>query len=264
MAHQLLVGLLLAASAPEGAAAKPVWHWESEFGACALRQDFDGGGSLLISRTPTGDTTSLSIADNRAQVRTWSEVPQTRVTLEPGGSIDADGFVQPGKSNKGRTIGVAVTDPGFLDHLSKASAVELSHSKFGSVRTAIRSPSAAVEALIKCEDRKMREWGIDPASLQVLQSRPRPTMPLYKWFSTDDYPRLAIAYRVKSDVVALVDVGPDGTVRKCTVINRQLVTLFKDATCRVLKDRARFHPAIGADGTPVSAPFVVRVRFTLG
>lgn len=252
---------LLAIAILQGSQSQTVWKWQQE-PQCSLRQQLDGERFLIVSRMPGSDQTAVMLHDHGVRVRDWQPLTNVNLTFEPGGQIAVDGLLGPGLAPATRAIAAQLDAQGG-HRLAEATALALSHSKFGTVRAAVRSPAAAMEALKKCEDQKLAEWGVDPASLRSLKSRPIPVSTPASWFDPYDYPRLAAAYGVGANIVALLEVGPDGRVQACKSLNQHKISEFSDSTCRSLKKRARFTPATNTQGQPVAAPFILQIRYTM-
>ncbi|MEO6582313.1 MAG: energy transducer TonB [Sphingomicrobium sp.] len=151
-------------------------------------------------------------------------------------------------------------DPEFMSKFSAASAVEITHDRIGTFRAPVRWASAAAYALRNCEDRKMQEWGIDPAMWRGLKVHPVPLKPT-NWVRADEYPRKALKHGLRGWGIARLEVDPDGRIKACTSINRDLYREFSDTVCNALKRRARFQPARDSNDRAVAAPYVVIVRF---
>jgi len=250
-------------AAPSSASSKSAdWQWQAVVGTCALRQQIDDAGSMFeVRRTPGNDQTGITLQDRRDRPSSWKTFEGASVTIEPGPSMVADVSVGPGDLPRSRSVSVSIEDPTFMNSFSEASTLVVSHEKFGVLRTPIRSPAVAAKALRKCEDKTMREWGIDAVAWRALKSRPIPSASLSGSLTPNDYPLLPAQYQVQGDVIARLDVGSDGTVHECVGLNKKVNADFNFATCRALMRRARFHPALDAGGQPVAAPFVVIVRF---
>lgn len=253
------VAALVAMTASSDAQSHVVWKWVPE-ATCKLRQQLSERRSIEIGRTPTSTSTGITFTDADASARAWQPLEGVELALEPGGKFVGLGGIGP-DDRSSRSIHVSINAPEFPQQLSGTSRLTVSHASFGSVQHEVRSAGAAVQALQRCEQNKMREWSIDPDQFASLRSPPIPLSPTYQWFSTDDYPGIAAIYRVGGLVIAKVDIGEDGRVKGCTVVNKQAVTEFHAAVCRALTKRGRFKPAIGAAGEPVSAPYIVQVRF---
>jgi len=61
----------------------------------------------------------------------------------------------------------------------------------------------------------------------------------------------------------LVWVDATGRVSTCEIIESSAAAPLQEATCNIIKRRARFTPAKDAAGKPIRAPFFYRVRWAL-
>jgi len=82
-------------------------------------------------------------------------------------------------------------------------------------------------------------------------------------FSDQDYPAAALAAREQGDVGFNLDVGANGQVTACTVTRSSGSTALDDATCRLISSRARFTPALDAQGATVSDEVRGKIRWVL-
>ena len=76
-----------------------------------------------------------------------------------------------------------------------------------------------------------------------------PTTPL-PWFDLNDYPTKAFAREWQGVTNFAVIVGPDGRAADCQVTKSSGHEVLDRQACWVATKRARFTPAIGADGRP--------------
>lgn len=74
--------------------------------------------------------------------------------------------------------------------------------------------------------------------------------------SADDYPEAARRREETGTVQARLEIGTNGKVTGCSIVSSSGSTALDSATCKVLKARARFTPAKGSDGQPVSDSYV--------
>ena len=253
---------LLAAAVQATPPKKLDWTWDRTTPSCSLQQAVSSDGKIVsISRTPGNDSTSIFVGGTVRIVDRQEVFPDAKVNFLPGGSSDATIYVATagGKSDAFATS----DDPEFLTKLANASEFEFVQEKFGTERRPLRSTAAAVEALRKCEDSRMREWGIDPIAWRALKARPQPVKGAPPWFTADDYPISAIWKGLQGYSISRVEVAPDGRVSNCVSLNRNRAPNVKDRMCLKLKHRARFTPALDTSGKPVAAPYVVLVKFQL-
>jgi TonB family protein len=70
--------------------------------------------------------------------------------------------------------------------------------------------------------------------------------PLTMYFSQDDYPAAAIRAGEEGTVGFLLRVSPEGRVSDCVIVVSSGSATLDQATCRILRARARYSPAAGA------------------
>ncbi len=86
---------------------------------------------------------------------------------------------------------------------------------------------------------------------------------LVSLFSDQDYPADAVAARQQGDVGFILDVGPNGRVSGCTITRSSGSAVLDDATCRLIRSRARFTPALDATGATVPDRIAGKIKWTL-
>ena len=100
------------------------------------------------------------------------------------------------------------------------------------------------------------------AALATLQpaavAQPRPVQPAESWFSVADYPTEARKAEVEGAVSVRLDVDSGGAPTACAV-ERSAGPLLDAATCRILIERGRFHPARDAHGNAVAGTFTLQI-----
>lgn len=86
---------------------------------------------------------------------------------------------------------------------------------------------------------------------------------LVSLFSDQDYPAAALAAREQGVVGFALDVGANGRVAACAVTRSSGSAALDDATCRVLRSRARFTPALDSAGAPTADRMLGRIIWRL-
>ncbi len=74
-------------------------------------------------------------------------------------------------------------------------------------------------------------------------------------FSADDYPGAAQRDGAEGTAQASLTIGPDGRVTGCTVTRSTGNSSLDQATCNILRRRARFTPAKDQNGQPITDTF---------
>jgi protein TonB len=86
---------------------------------------------------------------------------------------------------------------------------------------------------------------------------------LASYISNDDYPDSAIRNEEQGTTAFRLDVGPDGRVSGCSVTASSGSSALDNATCRLLRSRARFTPATDSTGAKTSDSVSGRIRWVL-
>jgi protein TonB len=106
-------------------------------------------------------------------------------------------------------------------------------------------------------------WGIQQARIQdiapdtdrvepsAVRTSPKKTH-LLQIFSADDYPAEAQSKGEQGTAQAKLTVDTAGRVTDCVLIRRTGSRSLDEATCRILKNRARFKPARDSQGDPTT------------
>lgn len=95
---------------------------------------------------------------------------------------------------------------------------------------------------------------------------PKGALPLgdtSRWITADDYPARALRAQQAGLVGYHVAIGSDGRVTACEVTASSRNAELDAATCRLIKQRARFAPATDAAGAHVGGTFSGSVRWQI-
>jgi periplasmic protein TonB len=68
-----------------------------------------------------------------------------------------------------------------------------------------------------------------------------------------DYPRAAAQARAGGDVTVRLDLSETGRVTACTLLRSSGHAALDETTCRLIRERFRYRPALDREGSPVSA-----------
>jgi protein TonB len=81
--------------------------------------------------------------------------------------------------------------------------------------------------------------------------------------SNDDYPASALAANQEGTTGFRLDVGTDGRVTNCTITESSGSSALDNATCRIMKSRAKFTPAHDSSGNPVPDSTSARITWRI-
>jgi protein TonB len=102
---------------------------------------------------------------------------------------------------------------------------------------------------------------IEPQRVEAGGPRPpqRARANLNSYFSLDDYPAAALRENGSGPVGFTLTIGANGRVTDCLVTASSGSVALDQATCRILRGRARYIPARDENGNPVQGQDTGRV-----
>ena len=86
---------------------------------------------------------------------------------------------------------------------------------------------------------------------------------LASYFSDDDYPSSAQRNEEQGTTSVRLSIGTDGRVTDCSVTGSSGSSTLDNATCSILRRRARFTPAKDQAGHPITDSTTTRIRWQL-
>jgi TonB family protein len=247
---------LLAAFAEPAPSAPRAAGWTADWGdhLCTLIRETGGAETLALSRAPGVRSMQLRWINKDWDAR--SRPRKAQLFLEPGHFRIEDFDGLPLAEDKG--VGSDGISYHLLDRLASARSIRLEDG--GKLVKEIPLPGAAmaVRGFRECNDSALQEFGVDPAAMAVLRELPKLRVNFKYLVSGINYPEDAARLGISGTSVARLDVDTKGAVERCTIVRSSNDSDLDGATCRALS-RARFEPALGADGMPARASTIHRI-----
>ena len=81
--------------------------------------------------------------------------------------------------------------------------------------------------------------------------------------SSDDYPSDAIRNEEQGSVRVTLAIGTDGRVTNCSVVGSSGSRSLDNATCRIMRSRARFTPARDSNGNPAAGEYPGEINWQI-
>lgn len=131
-------------------------------------------------------------------------------------------------------------------------------------RLALGRMDTPMTVLRRCTTDLVRSWGYDPAVIASLKSAPSPVGSPGKWLSSNDYPDKMLAKFQNALIQFRLDIDGAGAVGGCSILSQAGEAEFAETTCRLLSKRAKFSPALDADGKATRSYYISSVRWTIG
>ena len=246
----------------------PTGPWAIDYAdhSCKLMRNFSNGERELtfgLQRAELGPRLMLEIAGETVDFATRAGTVKYR--YGPGGSEREDGLARLFNALR---IGDAPLQDEFVgsrdwtgwSYNSERDAAKAIDSvsvrgTFGDEIVLQLGPmEAPIEALQTCVDDLMEEWGLEPRRLAAASRHALPTSDPQTWLGKEDYPREMLQARRGGAVHVRLIVNEQGRVARCIGIASE--GSLGDVTCNALIERARFVPALDAEGQPMTGLFV--------
>lgn len=112
----------------------------------------------------------------------------------------------------------------------------------------------AINALLAAKQKSQTE---------ELKRPPRPLGRPGDWMSDEDYPALALHNAISGTTGFVLTIDANGVPSDCVVTLSSGDVLLDETTCSLIKQRARFSPALDDDGKPTTGTFSSKVRWNI-
>jgi TonB family protein len=232
--------------------------WQMDWGAqyCTLIRPADEATPYIIGiRKIAGTETSGMVIRSVGSARLPDRM--TTIALGPQG---ASYEVRPRVEEHGRRRDLVIPDlpEAFWAELARAGELQFRRDDdHVLVRAPLVRSADAVTAHRECVADAARAWGIDEAAQRAATRWPRSTN--HYGLSDTDYPPQLIDDGVQGRTVVRLTVSADGRATECATVASSGAPALDERTCQSILGRARFAPALGADGRPVALRYVVPV-----
>ncbi|MBN8845328.1 MAG: energy transducer TonB [Sphingomonadales bacterium] len=255
-------------------------HYADDF--CRLSRTFGEGRdriSLVIDRFQPSDNFRLILAGQpmggrhiktTATIRFGTTLPEQRLAFLPGdlgkggpawvfsNAIRIRPYADPKDADA-----IPINDWITAEERASVTTIQISEP-FSRARTLNTGPMTdAFAALHRCTEELLGHWGIDVARHATLTRWATPAESPAKWVRSSDYPQGMLAKQQPAMVQFRLIVGADGAPTACHVQQSTNPAGFNEAVCKALMSRARFEPALDAEGKPFPSFFINSVRFEI-
>ncbi|MDB5719480.1 MAG: hypothetical protein JWP15_98 [Alphaproteobacteria bacterium] len=252
----------LAPAAPRPAVAAPSWQADWGDNVCSLIRAAEDPNAIIlrIDSVPGTDLISVNLQHKKWAWASEGQAADVALALDPGGVVPAKAAYSPNPLDRHPALTLQVTGRFFLGQL--AAARSLTVTQHGRPLASFTLPLAAqaVSSLRACQRDALTSWGIDADAWFKLRSAPVAKQDLASLIGIDDYPSKALNGGVSGRVVIRLSVDATGTPTGC-VATMSSDSSFDRDTCALFMKRARFRPALDAEGRPVAAPLVTVVTW---
>lgn len=124
----------------------------------------------------------------------------------------------------------------------------------------MRGPSAALDT---CINNLLISWGVDVEKHKTLSQNAKPLQSPGKWIVSSDYPLDMLSAGQPALVNFRLSIGANGVPTACYIQSTTRPKEFDNAVCKSVMRRARFSPALDAQGQPLASYYQNSVYFSL-
>jgi len=183
------------------------------------------------------------------------------VQLSPSGETFPVDVYKRAETAKSRVLSLSGLGYKFPEAFARSTELRLVGGPKPVSITMANADKAVAGLRQQCIDRKLPDWGIDPQRYHAMREPPVEVEGSKSWPTEDDYPPEALDASQTGRVVVRVVVDATGKVIDCATAASSGAESLDDITCRVVRARGQFHPAIGPDGRPTVAAIIRVVRY---
>jgi len=251
-----LVWTVAAAAGAVGPVLQPIRPWILDYAEaqCVAMRDYG----------PTGDVTSLAFrpaADGETtEILMIRPGKGPRFGEQHEGAVDlGNGLVKTweltfGGKQSGNTMYEFRIPNSVLASARSASTIELSVRGGPHERFSLAQLPQLLDGLKDCVANLRAYWNVDGEKTGLIATPSRGDLrPL---FSSQDYPDEAFSRSQEGTAQFLLLIDEKGKVAGCQVVQNSGSPALDVMGCQVIRERARFSPARGANGAPVRSSLV--------
>jgi len=247
----------------------PTSKWQVNFdeGQCLAQRSYgtpDHPLTLALKAPASGDVIQLAIAGDKGGT---SEAEQV------GGTVGWNSA----RAHKVSVLQFKAVDARrrmYLVNLPKAEVAEAAASSATQLHVdlgpraqysfALANLPNVMKVMDQCVQDLRTYWNYvegEAATSPKLRFRASASLP--SLFSPADYPRVAVQNYQTGQVEVVLLIRPDGRVADCTLTATSGVASLDSQTCAIIRERARYKPALGLDGKPARDVDHARIRWKM-
>lgn len=261
-----MLWLAVATASPSNAATEPrapTKPWVVEFAesTCLASREYGTGKDVLIlsfKPSPIGNFLQLSIgiSDRRETVHEQKAMVQ----INDRAPIEAKLLAFRAKDKKTRVLRIILPDE-KLQPLSEAKTLSVHSLSEIDETFSLTAMAPLSKQMAACIDDLRSQWNMSDDAKGKFKTRAKAN--LASFVKDADYPQMALDRGETGETRFALLVDETGKVADCTVVETSGIPTLDAQTCGVIMERARFSPAIDADGRPTRDSLTSRIRWVM-
>jgi TonB family protein len=245
----MAVALFSFATSAHASPLKPIENWDIDYGEtqCTAARSFGTAADpLILGIVPSisGNTYELLVSSQQYGPK-FAEESQGSVSF--GKAAIPSWMLHYGGNGVKRTIDQYRITAAQMEQARSAIAVELHSSRNGDYAFALSDMPALLDGLRKCTEDLQQYWNMNRDDALA-----RPAVgDMRSVFKGGDYPSEAVRREQQGTAQYQLLVDEKGAVAGCDVLRPSGIAALDSTGCEVIKERAKFSPAIDKQGKPV-------------
>jgi TonB family protein len=150
----------------------------------------------------------------------------------------------------------------YLENLPNDVTLRLNTKKYPEIAIKMTGMKAVDDAFKQCQQNLYETFKLDYSKTEQLSRQPKPAPNPGGWIVLD-YPTMALKREYQGTVWFVLSVDREGRSGKCTILRSSGHELLDDTTCKSLRTRARFVPALDKDGQPTTSDWISAVEYKI-
>jgi TonB family protein len=261
-----MIGLFLAlaavADAPTPEIRQPTGKWVVDFdlAQCTATRNYGTAKDplyLVLKQPPLGDVIQLALVQRHTNPDPEQLNGQVTFDAHHPSSVSVLAFRRTGSKLRSNLINLS------SDQFAEAKLATTIRVKIGRTdeRLALTDFGKLLKVMDECVVDLRKVWHAMPDGDSQLTQRAQAD--LQRLFDARDYPIQAARGGMSGTVAVVMLVDERGRVADCTFVGTSGAAVLDAQTCAILKERAKFTPAVGTDGKPAKDAFIQRITWLL-
>ena len=254
-----------AAAFPQAVAPlQPNGKWTVDFGDahCIAMRNYGTDAApvmLAFKPSPIGDVMHVSVV-RPSKKKDINQYPGS-LTVDAARPMMVSVLGYPAKAGATRIASVNLSLDDFRP-IRAATAMRLRSGLEFDRNFALTQMTPVTNALDRCVTGLRKLWNIGDAA-NTIREEAQPEKSLVSYFSSDDYPSVAVHEDATGTVQMMTLIDETGKIASCMVIGTSGYASLDAQSCAIITVRAKFRPAVDTAGKPAKSGLVSRIRWML-
>ncbi|MDQ3471019.1 MAG: energy transducer TonB [Pseudomonadota bacterium] len=242
----------------------PTGKWVVDFddSQCVASRNYGSDGEplgLALKAPPVGEVMQVVVV-RRGKGGRYADQLNAKISIDGGKSISTSMIAMMTGQDNQRSYRVNLPLEQF-SAVRHAKTLSIQGGREFSETFAISQMASLLKVMDECVADLRKVWNVTEAGAPAPALRERARGTLEGLITAKDYPGIAIDELAEGSVAFAVLIDETGKVADCTVTQTSGVAALDAQSCAIVKQRARFKPAVGLNGQPAKDTYHQRITW---